>query len=352
MATHRCRALIFGAGALGLGFLGERLAADYELCLADLPGREPFLKRIADNQGYDLNLCSPGGVELRAVKGAFTYALTGDPSAPAGPALAAALEEADLVLTAAGARALPDLIRAISPVLNARRRPAWLLFCENGRDIAARYGAGLGPSVRRVDTVMSRMCRFADSGETGYGPLWPGREERLVAESYSMIPLDRAACEGGPFSSAFTLVDTADFRMWEDVKLFMHNGLHAFVSYHASLLGAKRFPEAPAAVRAEALRVMREELVPAILFHHRQAVRATLEGYGEALLERFSNPWFNDSIERGVRGAAEKLAPDERLLGGRDYISEAGVDPRGYAATIDAARRIAALQGGPGGLHR
>ena len=348
----RHRAVIVGAGALGLGFLGERLAPDYELCLADLPVREPLLKRIADTHGYDLNVCTPQGIELRSVRGAFTYALMGDPASSAGPALAAALEEAELVLTAVGARALPDLIRAIAPTLNARHGPAWLLFCENGRDIAARYGAGLGPAVRRVDTVMSRMCRFAEAGERGYAPLWAGAEERLVAESYSTIPLDRAACEGGPFSSAFSLVDSADFRMWEDVKLFMHNGLHAFVSYHAYLEGVKRFPQAPAAVLAEALRVMRDELVPSILFHHHHAVRSELEAYGVSLLERISNPWFNDSIERGVRGAAEKLGPDERLLGGRDYIREAGIDPRGYATIIDAARRIAAVQAGVGGTHR
>jgi mannitol-1-phosphate/altronate dehydrogenase len=174
--------------------------------------------------------------------------------------------------------------------------------------------------------------------------MWPGSSERLVAESYASIPLDRALCDGGPFTEAFTLVDGAEFRMWEDMKLYMHNGLHAFVAYHAYLSGGQRFPEASAAIRKEASRVMREELVPAVLFHHRRAVRATLEDYGEALLARLFNPWFNDSIERGVRGAAEKLAPAERLLGGRDYIREAGIEPRGYATTIDAARRIAALQ--------
>ena len=246
-----------------------------------------------------------------------------------------------------GARALPEVVRAIAPTLNARRTPVWLLFCENGRDIAARYGADLAGPVRRVDTVMSRMCRFADAEEEGYAPLWPGAAERLVVESYASIPLDRAACRGGPFSGAFTLVDGADFRMWEDVKLFMHNGLHAFLAYHAHQEGVKHFPAIPAALRGEALRVMREELVPAILFHHRHAAREDLEDYGRSLLGRFSNPWFNDSIERGVRGAAEKLAPDERLLGGRDYIREAGIEPTGYATTIDCARRIAALQAPP-----
>ncbi len=341
------RAVIVGAGALGLGFLGERMASDYQLCLADLPGRASFLERIQDDGGYALNLCRPEGIEPRRVRGAFTHALIGDSARPRS--LTAALEEADLVLTAAGAKALPDVMRVLAPVLNARRRPVWLLFCENGRDIATRFGTELGPAVRRVDTVMSRMCRFADPGEAGYQPMWPGAAERLVAESYASIPLDRALCDGGPFSEAFTLVDAAEFRMWEDIKLFMHNGLHAFLAYHAHGEGATRFPEISIALRAETYRVMREELVPAILFHHPRAAREDLLAYGNELLQRILNPSFNDSIERGIRGAAEKLAPAERLLGGRDYIGEAGIEPRGYATTIDFARRVAALQEGPAG---
>ena len=236
-----------------------------------------------------------------------------------------------------------DVVRAMAPVLNSRARRVWLLFCENGMNIAARYRQELGAHVVLVDTVMSRMCRFADPEETGHAPLWPGFNQKLVAEAYDAIPLDRAFCGDGPFTSSFELVERADFRMWEDIKLFMHNGLHAFMSYHAFLEGAKRFPDISAPIRAEALRVMHEELVPAIVFHHSQAKSEKIEVYGRQLLERLVNPHFNDSIERGVRGVAEKLAPGERLLGGRDYIKEAGIEPRGYATTIEAAQRIMRL---------
>ena len=340
------RAVIIGAGALGLGFLAQRMAGDYELCLADLASREPFLKRLTEDQGFTMNLCRQDGIEPRRVRGAIETASI--PPEGTTALFARALEEADLVLTAVGNRALPGVVRRIAPILNARRRPVWLLFCENGRDIASRHSAELTDPVIPVDTVMSRMCRFAEPGEKGYVPLWPGSGERLVAESYAVIPLDRAVCRNGPFTPVFQLVERHEFRMWEDMKLFMHNGLHAFVAYHAFLEGTKRFPDVAAPLRAEALRIMLEELVPAIVFHHPRASRGSVEGYGRDLLARFFNPFFSDSIERGVRGAAEKLAPGERLLGGRDYIREAGIEPRGYATTIDAARRIAALQEGPG----
>jgi len=89
--------------------------------------------------------------------------------------------------------------------------------------------------------------------------------------------------------------------------------------------------------------------VPAILFHHPWAGRERIEAYALGLLDRFVDPRFNDSIARGVRGVEEKLAPGERLLAGRDYIREAGIEPRGYTTTIDAARRITPSRSPPEG---
>ncbi len=139
----RPRAVIIGAGALGLGFLAERMAEDYELCLADLASRAPFLKRIQDDQGYAVNLCQPAGREVVAVQGSFAAASIGS---TARGAFAHALRQADLVLTAVGSRALPDVVKIIAPSLNGSGRPVWLLFCENGLDIAARHRAAFGRS--------------------------------------------------------------------------------------------------------------------------------------------------------------------------------------------------------------
>jgi mannitol-1-phosphate/altronate dehydrogenase len=339
----RPKAVIVGAGALGLWYLAEQMARDYDLCLADLSARAPLLRRIQAEQGYTVNVCGTAAMEQRRVSGSFSIAYT---DVPAGAtSLAEALAVADLVLTAVGKRALPAVVPAVAPVLNAHTRPIWLLFCENGLDIAATHRPAFAAHVAAADTVMSRMCRFGDPGEAGYAPLWPGLEQQLVVESFAYLPLDRTICQGGPFTPGFDLVTTADFAMWEDIKLFMHNGMHAFVSYHAFLEGAQHFPQVPEAIRTEARRVMLAEVVPAILHHHPQARPAEVERYGLDLLARFYNPYLNDSIERGVRGAEEKLAPGERLLGGCEFIRQAGIEPRGYATTIDAAREIVRRKG-------
>ena len=45
-------AVIVGSGALGLGFVAERLAPDYDLCLADVRAQEARLLRLEIQQSY------------------------------------------------------------------------------------------------------------------------------------------------------------------------------------------------------------------------------------------------------------------------------------------------------------
>lgn len=334
------KAVIVGAGALGLGFLAERLVDDYDLCLADVPAKVDVLHLIEAQQGFRLNVCRLDGIFKQAVTGAFSIASTDGPDADS---LDRALQEADLVLTATGVKSLDSVVSRISASRNASSKRAWLLFCENGRH-AATYAPRFGDSTVLVDTVISRMCRFGDPVETDYVPLGPESVASLVVEDHDFLPLDADLCSSGPFGPAFSLVTHAEFACWEDVKVFLHNGMHAFVSYRAYLEGAKLFVDTPDWIRQEARQVMLDEVIPAIVHTHPVANKAELEHYGFGLLERFFNPWFKDTIERGVRGVEEKLVPGARLRAGCEYIRRAGIEPRGFYGTVEAAMEILVRQ--------
>jgi hypothetical protein len=336
------KAVIVGAGALGLGFLAERLAADYDLAFVDQHARAEFLGRLAGQQRFTANVCSLRGMRNALTSGTFAVASIDDPGDSS--ALNRVLAETDLVLTATNKNVLDKVAGAIAPALNARSRKVWVLFCENGLNIAESHRKAFGPQVTLLDTVMSRMCRFETTRNGVYQPLWPGYDTSLVNEDYDFFPLDASLCQGGPFTGAFSLVSPDQFRMWKDIKVYLHNGMQAYVSYHAYLAGAQRYPDTPAGILDDARTVMFNEVIPAITRTHACASREELERYGVSLLTRFVDPYFNDSIERGVRGAADKLAPDERLFTGCAYIRRAGIEPRGYASTIEAAKAIVAEQ--------
>jgi mannitol-1-phosphate/altronate dehydrogenase len=338
----RPKAVIIGGGALGLGFLAERTASHYDLCLADLSSNENLLCQIESDQSFTINLCSLEGISTKRVTGHFQVIFTDRPEGRGE--LDQALPEADLVLTATGRRLLDDVVAMIAPAMNGRAKKGWLLFCENGRHIAASYARSFGPQTVLVDTVMSRMCRFGSAQEGAYQPLWTGSDRALIVESYSFLPLSADLCRSGPFGPMFSVIPHAEFLLWDDIKLYMHNGMHAFVSYHAFLEGAELFTDTPLWIRTEARQVMLEEVVPAIVRNHACAREEEIEEYGLSLLGRFFNPFLGDTIERGVRGVAAKLAPHERLMGGCEYIKRAGIEPRGYAKTIEAAKEILARQ--------
>jgi mannitol-1-phosphate 5-dehydrogenase len=337
----RPRAVIIGAGALGLGFLAERLAADYQLHVADTMPKADLLRRLEADQGFMVNICGKDGAVPVRVTTPLTVSLTD--TADGQAAFNEALLNADIVLTATGTRFLGGVVAAIRPVLNARTRPVRLLFCENGMRVAESQAAGFKEHVVRADTVMSRMCRFGEARDTGFTPLSSGIATTLIVEEYGYLPLDADQCgTGGLFSKAFTLLAHEQFAVWKDIKFYLHNGMHAFVSYHAFLEGVARFPDVPPRIRSRASAVMFSEVIPAIVATHPVAQRAEIERYARGLLDRFFNASFDDSIERGVRGIEEKLQPAERLLGGCDYIRRAGIEPRGYESTITAARMILA----------
>jgi mannitol-1-phosphate/altronate dehydrogenase len=344
------RALIIGAGALGLGFVAERLAPDYELCFADLRAQEARLRRLEGQQSYTVNLCGLDGITPRQIRGSMAIAFADQPAED--DVLCRAVEQADLILTITNRQLLDQIVPWLSELLNGRQTRHYLLFCENGRSIARSFANYFGPHTVPVDTVMSRMCRFdtlndaADDAPNrpGYAPMWPGHSEFLVAEDYEFWPLDASICEGGPFSPAFSLVPPEEFLLWEDIKLYMHNGMHAFVAYRAFLEGTRSFAEVSEALREAARETMLAEVVPAIARTHACARRTELEDYGLALLARFFNPFFADSIDRGVRGVKDKLAPDERLFSGCEYIRRAGISPDRYARTLAAAQEVLSQQ--------
>ncbi len=115
------------------------------------------------------------------------------------------------MLTVTGRNVLDRVVEFASGAMNSRSNKQWLLFCENGLNMAASYASRFDSSVVPMDTVMSRMCRFADNDEQAYKPVWPGYESALVVEDYDFLPLDIDKAQNGPFSPKFTLVSHEEF---------------------------------------------------------------------------------------------------------------------------------------------
>ncbi len=344
--------LVFGAGALGLGFLGPELGETCEMVYADVPQKSELLDRLERCGEYAFN---ETGLVARAVtvRGVRGIVVT-DPSA-----LAAALDAAELVFTAVGEANLRNVASALAAATKRRStaRPLRVLCSENGFEIAARLtryvqqalGEDTAGRLRVGDTVMGRMCQLVSPPPDGFTPVAPGLDWAVAAEPFFGIPVSARVIEGlGRPASALRPMNDAEFAAQEDVKMWAHNGPHAFLAFLGHMQGRQYFCDLADDTRlmGMASKMMREEVGPALLRKHGAALdRNFWHNYASTILRRIVCTCFRDTIARGTRSPMRKLEPLERLVTGVRGIAGCGIAPELYATTLAAAITVAHSMG-------
>ena len=346
--------LIFGAGALSLGFLGPELAEDYALTFVDIDTKKELLLHLRQKKEYFVNISgpSPEFLKITGVNG-LNLEISGEREE-----IVRKIVSAGIVFTAVGAKNLESLTPLICEGLTKRfkkNKEKLYLFCtENGRNVAEKFQSCLQsflktplPSQIRIgNTVMGRMCRIEAgvSDNEDVRPVFKNSGWAVVAEPFFGIPIKKSLVESDTcFSDAFQIEEDKRFETLDDIKFFAHNGGHAFLGYLGYLKNYKYYPELSKDryLMNLAARMLDEEIVGALISKHKNAVdRNDYRNYIANLLRRMTCPSFNDSIERGVRGSLEKLRSDERLISGAGFVLSQGFIPKIYSLTIAAAIMI------------
>jgi mannitol-1-phosphate 5-dehydrogenase len=354
-------ALVFGAGALGLGFLGPELYKSYSLTFVDRELKGEFLVYLGKKGEYRINLTTLG-IEEVVVRGVEGLNLD-DPRER--EKTVKRIGQASLVFTAVG---LSNL-KGVTPILaegmekqRERKEELYILCCENGQDVPAKFRGFLGecmgnlpPWVKISEPVMGRMCRYEEKVKPWsiFEPV--GREFSwgIVAEPFYGIPVRKSLVdESTAFSPAFQVKEDDEFEVLKERKILIHNGCHAFLAFLGYLKGYTYYCqlEEEKEILELAEKMVREEIIEALLSKFGGAVdRNDLKNYSFGVLRRIISSLFRDSISRGMRGSLEKLAPQERLIWGARFIWSAGFLPKIYCLGIAAAIKINRVEGGLAG---
>jgi mannitol-1-phosphate 5-dehydrogenase len=138
-------------------------------------------------------------------------------------------------------------------------------------------------------------------------------------------------------------VEKEDLLPFEEAKLYGHNATHALAAYLCSLRGLeliadlRQMPDLLGFIRAAFL----EESGAALIRKHAGKDRLfTPDGYREYaddLLERMTNPYLQDRVERVGRDPQRKLGWDDRLVGTLRLALQQNIVPRRYALGTAAA---------------
>lgn len=331
------RAVQFGAGNIGRGFLGQLLyEGGYETTFVD--ANASLVEALNSRRAYPLRLVSDEATESITVR--HLYAL----HAQDETAIVRAIVRADLVSTAVGVAILPKVVPILAASINARARanggPLDILLCENQWHAATLMRELLQPCIASdaddyfqsqvglVETVIGRMVPRPTAALHTEDPLL------IVAEPYKELPIARAMLRA-PAPTLPGLILADNFEAYEARKLFLHNMGHAALAY----LGYPQHEfiwqclDRPAACRAAL------SLTANALSAEYGLPRDSLQVFNDDLMRRFANKALGDTVVRVAADPLRKLRPDDRLIGAANLCIKQEFEPIAHAEIIAAALR-------------
>ncbi len=374
-------ALIFGAGNIGRGFIGQLFhESGYDLTMVDVD--QVLLEALRTQGGYTIRLVDNDrdeDVRIGPVRALH--------SVQDREAVIQALCEAELGATALGSRVLPYIAPLVAEGMRRRRAlgvtvPLNLILCENLKGAAEIFRGMVDTELSMVDTELSMVDNElsmvdknlpipdGDVSPSGMNPKPrnpdliytrthlglvdtvigrmvppPTLEMRqadpglILVEPYKELPVDRAGF-AGEIPQVVGMEPCENFPAYTARKLYIHNCGHAVLAYLGYLKGYEYGWQAlqDAEIYAQVRQAMNE--AKAGIVAHYGVQGGWLEAHIEDLLKRFTNRKLGDTVFRLGRDPLRKLAPSDRLVGAARLAQEAGIQPLAIAGGIAAALRF------------
>lgn len=328
----------FGFGAIQAGLFlyeAQRSGNFDRLVVAEvLPGPVKDLRR--NGSRYQLQVATRTGLEEHAVTGVEIF----NPNVPADRAkLVAAVAEAREIATA-----LPsvEFYNSVAPILaeglTAITTPCVVYAAENHNHAAEILEGKVGPNnrVQFLNTVIGKMSGAANGG--------------FLVEEFNRILISKITLP--EFRRGITVFEEKpDLLPFEEAKLYGHNAVHALIGFLAQRQGCRFMSEAAGdrALMTLAREAFLEESGAALIAKHAGLdplfTRDGYRAYVDDLLERMTNPFLHDQIDRVVRDPRRKLGWDDRLIGTMRLALAAGIKP--WRMALGAAAALEMLGTGP-----
>lgn len=321
-------ALIYGAGNIGRGFLGQLFhMSGYETTFVDVNPR--VIRALCEEGRYPIFITEAESYREYWVDG--VCGILGDD----GEAVAEAIAEADILATAVGVPVLPALAAPLARGIERRlakgvRTPLAIIVCENmiGAD-RALCGWVRAAIAHEALSYFDEAIRFV---EPSIGRMVPRTPEHLASrhplavcvEPYCELPVDRDAFRGD-IPPVAHMIPYSPFDFHIRRKLYLHNMSHALCAYLGAERGYSYIWEAVAdrEIRQTA-RAALAEASEALSLEYGVPMEE-LNDFCEELLFRFDNRLLGDTVARVGWDTARKLSPRDRFMGAIRLCQSHGV---------------------------
>ncbi len=208
--------------------------------------------------------------------------------------------------------------------------------------------------VRFLNTVIGKMSGIvtdrAEIESQGLAITTPQADRAYLVEAFNRILI--SAIDFGDqrtFQRGIEVfAEKKNLMPFEEAKLYGHNATHALAAYLGAMVGVEHISElrsVPGMIPFIRDAFVGESGAALIQKHGDVDALFTVQGYrhyAEDLLERMTNPFLGDTIERVGRDPRRKLGWQDRLIGTMRVIMSQGISPERYA--FGAAAALASLE--------
>ncbi|PCR99154.1 mannitol-1-phosphate 5-dehydrogenase [Lactococcus fujiensis] len=332
------KAVHFGAGNIGRGFIGEILSQNgFEIVFIDM--NETVIDALNARGKYEIGIASPEHEKV-GVSG-----VRGINNGKNPEEVVKAISEADVVTTAIGPNILPYIAELIAKGIQTRKSagskaPLDIIACENMIGGSTFLGDKVDEYLSDEDKAY--VTEFIGFPNAAVDRIVPGQHHEdplyVEVEPFHEWVIDESQLKNSSFKLDGVHYAT-DLEPFIERKLFSVNSGHATVAYNSAYKGYKTILEG---LQDEdilaALKAVQAETRALLLSKWGEYfTEESLVEYHNVIISRFANPEIIDEVTRVGRTPIRKLGYDERFI---RPIRELKAHGKTYTAHLDVVGKI------------
>ncbi|CAF9918117.1 MAG: hypothetical protein ALECFALPRED_000565 [Alectoria fallacina] len=318
------KAVHFGGGNIGRGFVGEKLCeSGFEVVFVDV--MDKLIEQLQQTKSYTVTEIGGDGEKVNTIS---NYRAIN--SKTHAKDAVEEISSADLVTCAVG----PTILKFIAPVIakaidsRTASTPIAVIACENMIGATDKLAEFIKDPKNTPEDRLSSISERARFANSAIDRIVPGQDPNaglnVKIEAFYEWVVDKTpfAPHGPPKVEAIKWVD--DLVPYIERKLFTVNTGHAASAYYGYARGKKTIAEA--LEDKEIHEMVRECLAETShLIVNKHGISASEQkDYVEKIIKRISNPHLEDVVERVGRAPLRKLGRHERFVGPAHHLAEQG----------------------------
>lgn len=305
------KAIQFGAGNIGRGFIGALLSkAGYHVVFADV--NKEVIDKINEDKKYTIHVMDVNCEEIVVENISGVISINDE--------ILDEIKEAEIITTAVGLVVLPRIAPTIAKGIQLRREagiktPLNIIACENAIKASSQLKAEVEKCLSEEEKAyLEEFVGFPDCSVDRIVP--PVKSENIldvVVEKFYEWNVEEKAFKGSiPAIEGMNLAD--NLMAYIERKLFTLNTGHAITAYIGNLKGYGTIDESIADEKIyNVVKKAMTESGMGLVEKHKFDKEAHFK-YIDKIIGRFKNPYLKDDVSRVGREPLRKLSDSDRLI--------------------------------------